>query len=107
MDNLYCLFSWRLSCCGASETPYLPRGLDALDDGQTDQDPGHQQAQGHLPVQPAAVVDAAGDVESLSVPEVSGGRTLLALWLHNCDRKGGKSTNNTKCMMYDGNDGVW
>lgn len=60
-------------CSGAGETPYLPRGLDALDDSHADQDPGDQQGQGHLPVQPAGVVDGAGDVESLPVPEVGGG----------------------------------
>lgn len=55
------------------ETPYLPRGLDALDDSQTDQDPSHQQGQCHLPVQAARVINGAGDVESLAVPKVSGG----------------------------------
>lgn len=60
-------------CRGAEETPYLPRGLDALDDSHADQDPGHQQGQGHLPVQPSSVVNGAGDIESLAVPEVSGG----------------------------------
>lgn len=66
----------------AMETLYLPRGLDALDDSQADQDPSHQQGECHPPVQAAGVVDAAGDIESLAVPEVSGGRALLTLWLH-------------------------
>lgn len=69
--------------CSPASPRYLPRRLDALDDGQADQDPGDKQGQGHLPVQAARVVDAAGDVESLPVPEVSGGRALLALRLHN------------------------
>lgn len=60
-------------CCEATHTLYLPRGLDALDDSKADQDPSHQQGQGHLPVQATCVVDGAGDVESLAVPEVSGG----------------------------------
>lgn len=60
-------------CCEAMETPYLPGGLDALDDSQADHDPSHQQGECHLPVQAAGVVDAARDVESLAVPEVSGG----------------------------------
>ena len=64
------------------ETPYLPRGLDALDDSQADQDPSYQKGQGHLPVQAAGVIYRAGDVESLAVPEVSGGRALLTLRLH-------------------------
>ena len=64
------------------ETPYLPRGLDALNDGHADDDPGAQQGQGHPPVEAARVVDAAGDVEGLPVPEVGGGRALLTLWLH-------------------------
>lgn len=55
------------------DTPYLPRGLDALDDSQADHDPSHQQGQCHFPVQAAGVVDGAGYVESLAVPEVSGG----------------------------------
>ena len=55
------------------ETPYLPRGLDALHDGHADDDPGSQQGQGHPPVEAAGVVDAAGDVERLPVPEVGGG----------------------------------
>lgn len=67
---------------------YLPGRLDALDDGQTDHDPGHQQGQGHLPVQAARAVDGVADVESLTVPEVSGGRAPLALGLH--DYTGGK-----------------
>lgn len=69
---------------GAEESPYLPRGLDALDDRHADQDPGHQQGQRHLPVQPAGVVNGAGDVESLAVPEVSGGRALLTFRHHDC-----------------------
>lgn len=77
-------------CCGGEENPYLPRGLDALDDSHADQDPGHQQGQGHLPVQPAGVVNGAGDVESLAVPEVSGGRALLTFRHHDCDREGVK-----------------
>ena len=60
-------------CCEAMETPYLPGGLDALDDSQTDHDPRHQQGQGHLPVQAACVVNGARDVEGLAVPKVSGG----------------------------------
>lgn len=55
------------------ETPYLPRGLDAFDDCQADHDPSHQQGQRHLPVQAPSVVDGAGDVQGLSVPEVRGG----------------------------------
>lgn len=72
---IYCVSCMFASCpCnGARKTPYLPRGLDALDDSHADQDPGYQQGQGHLPVQPASVVDGAGDVESLPVPEVGGG----------------------------------
>lgn len=67
-------FSQRLSpCCAAWETPYLPGGLDALDDGQADNDPGPQQGQGHPPIQPAAVIDGAGDVQGLPVPEIGGG----------------------------------
>lgn len=46
----------------AKDTPHLPRGLNALDDSQADQDPSHQQGQGHLPVQATCVVDGAGDV---------------------------------------------
>lgn len=61
---------------------HLPRRLDALNDGQADYGPGRQQGQGHLPVDAARVVDAAGDVEGLAVPEVSGGRAPLALRLH-------------------------
>jgi len=64
------------------ERPYLPRGLDALDDGHADDDPGAQQGQGHLPVEAACVVDAAGDVQRLPVPEVGRGRALLTLRLH-------------------------
>lgn len=67
------------------ETPYLPRWLDALDDSQADQDPGHQQGQDHLPVQAARVIDRAGDVESLAVPEVSGSRAFITLWHHDCN----------------------
>lgn len=70
-------------CCEAMDNPYLPGGLDALDDSQTDHDPSHQQGQGHLPVQAAGVVNGAGYVESLAVPEVSGGWAFLTLWLHN------------------------
>lgn len=54
-------------------TAYLPRGLDTLNDCQADHDPGHQQRQSHLPVQTASVIDGAGDVESLPVPEIGGG----------------------------------
>lgn len=67
---------------------YLPRGLDALDDSQADHNPSHQQWQRHLPVQPACVVDSAGDVKSLTVPEVSGGWALLTLWLNNYSMRG-------------------
>lgn len=77
------------------ETPYLPRGLDALDDSQADQDPSHQQGEDHLPVQATRVVDAAGDVESLAVPEVSGGRALLTLRHHDYnDQKEGMGMNS-------------
>lgn len=57
----------------ARRAAHLPRGLDALDDCQADQDPSHQQGQGHLPVQATGFVDGAGDVQSLAVPEVGGG----------------------------------
>ena len=69
------------------ETLYLPRGLDTLDDGQANDDPGAQQGQGHPPVEAARVVDTAGDVQRLPVPEVGGGRALLTLWLHHYRRK--------------------
>lgn len=69
------------------ETTYLPRGLDAFDDSEADHDPSHQQRQRHFPVETACVLDGAGDVESLAVPEVSGGRALLTLRLDNYDRK--------------------
>lgn len=75
----------RLAFCEAMETPYLPRWLDAFDNCQADHDPSHQQGQSHLPVQAACVVDGAGNVKSLAVPEVSGGWALLALWHHNCN----------------------
>lgn len=73
-----------MTCSSAPPPPtYLPRGLDAFNDRQADQDPGHQQGQGHLPVQAAGVVDAAGDVQRLTVPEVGGGRAFLTFWFHN------------------------
>lgn len=74
-------------CCEATHTRYLPRGLDALDNRQADQDPSHQQGQGHLQVQAACVIDGAGDVESLAVPEVSGGRAFLTLRHHDYSSK--------------------
>lgn len=78
------------------ETPYLPRGLDALDDSQADQDPSHQQGQHHLPVQAPGVVDGAGDVESLAVPEVSGGRALVTLWHHDYNGNKERARNGIK-----------
>lgn len=94
--NLYIVC--RLSpCYEAMETPYLPRGLDALDDSQTDHYPSHQQGQGHLPVQAAGVVDGAGDVERLAVPEVSGGRALLTLWHHDCNSNKEREGNGINC----------
>lgn len=83
--DLLCVLFASCPCSGAGETPYLPRGLDALDDGHADQDPGYQQGQGHLPVQPTGVVDGAGDVESLTVPEVGGGWALLTFRHHDWD----------------------
>lgn len=83
-------------CCVATETPYLPRGLDALDDSQADQDPSHQQGQHHLPVQAPRVVDGAGDVESLAVPEVSGGRALFTLWHHDYNGNKERAGNGIK-----------
>lgn len=61
---------------------YLPRGGDALDDGEAHDDPGHQQRQGHLYVEAAALCDGAGGVQGLTVPEIGGGRAFFALWLH-------------------------
>lgn len=77
--------------------PYLPRGLDALDDSQADHDPSHKQGQGHLPVQAAGVVDGAGNVESLAVPEVSGGRALLTLRHHDYNNNEERQGNGINC----------
>lgn len=65
---------------------HLPRGLDAFDHSQANKAPGHQQTQGHLPVEPSALRDGVGDVQGLAVPEVGGGRAPLAFGLHNCNR---------------------
>ncbi|KAK6321399.1 hypothetical protein J4Q44_G00083750 [Coregonus suidteri] len=43
--------------------PYLPGGRDTSDDSQADDDPGHQQRQGHLDVQAAAICDGAGGIQ--------------------------------------------
>lgn len=71
-----------------SECPlptHLPRGLDALDHGHAHNGPGHEEAQGHLPVEAPALRDGVGDVQGLSVPEVGGGRALFTLRLHHCN----------------------
>lgn len=60
---------------------HLPRRLDALDVGEADQSPGRQQRQSHLPVKATKVVDTAGNVEGLAVPEVSSGCAPLTFWL--------------------------
>lgn len=61
---------------------YLPRGGDAFDDGEADDDPGHQQRQGHLHIEAAALCDGAGGVQGLTVPEIRGGRAFVTLRLH-------------------------
>lgn len=77
-----------MNFCGAVQAlPYLPRGGDALDDSEADNDPGHQQRQGHFDVEAAALCDGAGGVESLSIPEVGGGRALVTFGLHDCVRQ--------------------
>lgn len=63
---------------------HLPGGGDPLDDGEADDDPGHQQRQGHFDIEAAALCDGAGRVQRLPVPEIGGGRALLALRLHDC-----------------------
>lgn len=63
---------------------YLPRGGDSSDDGEADDDPGHQQRQSHFDVEAAALRDGAGGVQGLPVPEVGRSRAFVTLRLHNC-----------------------
>lgn len=63
---------------------YLPGGGDPSDDGEADDDPGHEQREGHFDVEAAALCDGAGGVQSLTVPEISRSRAFVTLWLHNC-----------------------
>lgn len=67
---------------------YLPRRLDSLDHGEAHHGPGSQQAHCHLPVESATLSDAVRDVQGLAVPIVGGGRALVTLWHHICERTG-------------------
>lgn len=51
----------------------LPRRGDSFDDGEADDDPGHQQRQGHFDVEAAALSNGAGCVQCLPVPEIGRG----------------------------------
>lgn len=84
---------------------HLPRGGDPLDDGEADDDPGHQQRQGHFDIEAAALCDGAGRVQRLPVPEIGGGRALLALWLHDCTPERGNG-NDSKHSCHFGSH-IW
>lgn len=58
------------SSCRPTPPQHLPGRCDPFNDGQADDDPGHQERQGHLDVEASALCDGAGDVQSLTVPEV-------------------------------------
>lgn len=62
---------------------YLPRGSDSFDDGETYDDPGHEERQGHFDIEAAALCNGAGGVKSLTIPEVGCGRAFVTLRLHN------------------------
>lgn len=60
---------------------HLAGGLGATKDAEVDHQPGQDQAERLLPLHAAAGLQRWGDVQGLPVPEVLGGRRLLALLL--------------------------
>lgn len=66
---------------------HLSRGGYPFNDGEADDNPGHQQGQGHFHIQPAALRYSAGRVQSLTVPEVGRSRAFLALRLYDLNQR--------------------
>lgn len=58
---------------------YLASGLSAAEDAEVDHQPGQCQAERLLPLHAPAGLQRRRDVQGLPVPEVLGGRRLLAL----------------------------